>query len=101
MRNAKLSALPMARVPLAIQPTAGNSDPASRVAAAQKSYLNKLNALNTPLNRKPSLPPTGPFGASGRRHAAAFERVLHLRRGSQPSTGHDANLIAVTSADGD
>src|SRR6476660_470202 len=41
----------MVRVPLAIQPAAGNSDLGISVAAGPKSSLNKLNALNTPLNR--------------------------------------------------
>ncbi len=38
----------MARVPLAIQPTAGNSHLSIPEAAGPKRSLNKLNALNTP-----------------------------------------------------
>jgi hypothetical protein len=88
----------MARVRLAIRPAAGNSHRASPVAAAKKGSLTNLMRLTLRLTGSPFFPPTGPFfRGSGRRQAAA---VLPLRRGSQPSISHDANLIAVTSADG-
>jgi hypothetical protein len=36
----------------------------------------------------------------GRRHAAAVERVFHLRASLQQSIGHDVYLIAAKSTDG-
>jgi hypothetical protein len=43
----------------------GRFQPASLVAARRKSYLNKLNTLNAPLNRKPFLPQLGPLEHPG------------------------------------
>ncbi len=86
----------MVRVPLAIRPAAGNSDLANPVATGQKSYLNKLNALNAPLNRKPFLPPAGPLEPSGRRHAAAVD----VARRQLAAIHHDGYLIAAKSANG-
>ena len=97
MRNARLSDSPTARVPLAIQPTAGNSDLGTSVAEGPKSLLNKLNALNTPLNRNPFLPQLGLLEPSGRRHAAAVDVA---RRQLAAIHCHDGYLIAAKSADG-
>ena len=87
----------MARVPPAVEPTAGNSDLANPVATGQKSYLNKLNALNTPLNRNPFLPQLGLLEPSGRRHAAAVDVA---RRQLAVIRCQDGYLIAANSADG-
>jgi hypothetical protein len=85
-------------VPLSFQRFAGNSHRASLLAAAQKSYLNKLNALNTLLNRKPFLPQRGLFGASGRPRRGG-RAASSLARGSQPSmVTTPIYLIAVMSA---
>ena len=87
----------MARVPLGIQPTAGNSDLRSSVAAGQESYLNKLNALNAPANRKRFLPQLGLLEPSEQRHAAAVDVA---RRQLAAIHCHDGYLIAAKSADG-
>jgi hypothetical protein len=84
-----MGSLAPAWVPPVIQSTAGNSDPAASVAATQKSYLNKLNALNAPLNRKPlsflqpdlwSQPAAPHFGGPADTSLAPMLAAIHWSR---------------------